>query len=103
MDMDYMPIASLEQVNRDLGKNRLKKGYYGTVEYIDATGYLFRSYLKGADAATDGLQIYKDGVLVGDVDVPKGFRVTGYNAPYYYSQVFEDEEAEKLTVYRFRL
>lgn len=32
MDMDYMPIASLEQVNRDLGKNRLKKGYYGTVE-----------------------------------------------------------------------
>lgn len=103
MDMNYMPIASLEQVNRDLGKNRLKKGYYGTVEYIDATGYLFRSYLKGADAATDGLQIYKDGVLVGDVDVPKGFRVTGYNAPYYYSQVFEDEEAEKLTVYRFRL
>ena len=103
MDMDYMPIASLEQVNRDLGKNRLKKGYYGTVEYIDATGYLFRSYLKGADAATDGLQIYKDGVLVGDVDVPKGFRVMGYNAPYYYSQVFEDEEAEKLTVYRFRL
>ena len=32
---------------------------------------LFRSYQKGDVADVDGLQIYRDGVLVGDVDVPK--------------------------------
>ncbi len=43
-----------------------------TVEYVDETGLLFRSYRKGGGSATDGLQVYRDGVLVGDVDVPFG-------------------------------
>ena len=43
-----------------------------TVEYVDETGLLFRSYRKGGGSVTDGLQVYRDGVLVGDVDVPPG-------------------------------
>ena len=39
-----------------------------TVEYVDETGLLFRSYRKGGGSVTDGLQVYRDGVLVGDVD-----------------------------------
>lgn len=33
--------------------------------------------------------IYKDGRLTTDTEVPKGLIVTGYSAPYYYSQVFD--------------
>lgn len=33
--------------------------------------------------------IYKDGRLTADTEVPKGLIVTGYSAPYYYSQVFD--------------
>ena len=54
------------------------------VEYVDETGLLFRSYRKGGGSVTDGLQVYRDGVLVGDVDVPLGFRMAGYVDPYYY-------------------
>ena len=48
------------------------------------------------------LQIYKDGQMVGDCSVPKGLKVTGYIEPYYYSQVFNDND-EGLTIYRFKL
>lgn len=33
--------------------------------------------------------IHKDGRLTADTEVPKGLIVTGYSAPYYYSQVFD--------------
>lgn len=33
--------------------------------------------------------IYKDGRLTADTEVPKGLIVTGYSAPYYYSQVLD--------------
>lgn len=102
MDMEYRPIYSWNDMNKHRA-NRKDKGRYSWIEYVDATGYLFRSYCKGTDSGTDGLQIYKKGVLIGDVDVPKNFRVTGYISPYYYSQIFEDDEHEKLTIFRFQL
>lgn len=102
IEMDYIPVGTWKEM-KNFQKNRKEKGRYSWLEYIDDTGYLFRSYIKGEAAASDGLQIYKDGILVADVDVPKNFRVTGYIAPYYYSQVFEDEGAEKLTICRFKL
>ena len=64
------------------------------VEYVDETGLLFRSYRKGGGSVTDGLQVYRDGVLVGDVDVPLGFRMAGYVVP--------DEEGERLYMFRFK-
>lgn len=33
------------------------------VEYVDETGLLFRSYRKGGGSVTDGLQVYRDGVI----------------------------------------
>lgn len=102
MDWEYRPVHSWQQMDA-YSANRKDKGRYGWVEYIDRTGYLFRSYCKGAGSPFDGLQIYLDGVLVGDVDVPRGLEVAGYIPPYYYSRVVEDEQAEKLMVYRFKL
>lgn len=102
MDMDYEPVRSLDDMPV-YRRNRETKGWYGWIEYIDETGILFRTYVKGQNSGTDGLQVYKDGILIADVDVPKGFRVVGYMEPYYYSQVFEDEENGRLEIMRFRL
>ena len=118
-DRNYRPICSFGQAGRDMDtaymalrtpdelqiffNQERAKGRYDWVEYVDETGVLFRSYVKGAEASTDGLQIYEGTVLVGDVDVPRGFRVKGYIAPYYYAEGPVDEENETLTLYRFTL
>ena len=101
---DYIPGLSFDDDSNYYLKNREEKGYYSWLEYIDETGMLFRSYVKGKDALTDGLQIYKsDKTMIADVDVPKGFKVLGYIEPFYYSQVVEDAEQGKLSIYRFKL
>ncbi len=101
---DYIPGLSFDDDSNYYLKNREEKGYYSWLEYIDETGMLFRSYVKGKDAQTDGLQIYRsDKTMIADVDVPKGFKVLGYIKPYYYSQVSEDAEQRKLSIYRFKL
>ena len=103
MDLDYVTINTLSESRKNWRNERQTKGYYNWLEYVDETDLLFRSYQKGETQSTDGLQIYKDGVLLGDVSVPKGLRVMGYVAPYYYSYVIADEEREIMYMYRFKL
>ncbi len=101
MDTDYERFGSLDEMDA-YGTNLMQKGYYSWVEYIDETGICCRSYKKGAISEYDGIQMYKDGKLIADCNVPKGFKVVGYIAPYYYSQVIDNED-EHLKVYRFKL
>lgn len=59
---------------------------------------------KQAGSANNGKQAgYGDIMLIGDVDVPVGFTVLGYMAPYFYSAIIADEQDEALTVFRFKL
>ena len=89
---------------RDLYFNdRPKRGYYTTVKVFSDNKLLMRSYRKGSESKYDGLQIYKDDILISDLDVPKGFEINGYIAPYYYSSAIIDEEKETISVYRFQL
>lgn len=103
MSSDYVKINDFEVMSKYYMSEKQTKGYYTWLEYVDETGLLFRSYQKGGTQLTDGLQIYKDGVLLGDVSVPKGLRVMGYVAPYYYSYVIADEKREIMYMYRFKL
>lgn len=100
MDTDYYPVSTWDEIDNYI-KNRSEKDSYSWIEYIDETGVLFRSYSKQGEA--DGLQIYKNQVLVADVEVPHGMKVIGYAEPYYYSSVIEDYVKEILTIFRFRL
>lgn len=100
---DYVEGMSFEDFDYYV-ENRNDKGRYGWLEFIDKTGMTFRSYVKSGAAESDGLQAYStDKDLIGDFDVPKGLNVVGYAEPYYYSQVFEDDEVGELYVYRFKL
>ena len=77
------------------------KGYYTWLERVG--DYIFRSYQKSSKATTYGLQIYKGGTLIGDVDVPRGFKVAGKVGDYFVSHIVIDEEAQKLYFYRFKI
>lgn len=103
MDQSYEETRSWTDDRDAAMRNRFERGYYTNVEYIDETGICFRSYQKGKHSEYDGLQIYKDGVLLGDCDVPKGLKVIGYIAPYYYSQVYDEDDGDRLYIYRFSL
>lgn len=78
-------------------------GYYDRIEFIQERNLLFRSYTRGKQNIFDGLQIYHNNILIGDVDVPKGFRVEGYIAPYFISNAFTASNYESMKFYLFEL
>ena len=102
MNNNYLSISDYKECRRSYRSERETKGYYYWLEYVDETALLFRSYRKSVE--TDGLQIYREGVLIADVDIPKGFRVMGYIAPYYYSYIIPklDEDDDSLIIYKFK-
>ena len=100
MDSDYLPVRSYEDADKYI-KNRQEKGSYGKIAV--AGDYIFRSYTRGAGSSVDGLQIYNDGVLVGDVDVPKGFRVAGKIGDRFFSEIFSDHDSGQLSCFAFSL
>ncbi|GHB44842.1 hypothetical protein [Mongoliitalea lutea] len=84
--------------------DRNRSSYYHSLDFVEESGLLFRGYSK-SNTVSDGLQIYKNDTLIGDVDVPKGFRFVGYKAPYYYGSFTynPDREDDFLQILRFKL
>lgn len=103
MNTDYLALHSVEEWAEFAPKEEGNKGHYGWVEYIDETNTLFRSYKKGPHSEYDGLQIYRDNKLIADVEVPKGTRITGYIAPYYYTHILENWNDHRVYLYKFKL
>lgn len=105
MNTDYSKCALGIQgfyaaYNNDI---ELKKvGYYYWMKHLN--GYTFRAYRVSGTAKTDRLQIYdRQYDLIADVEVPKDFRVVGYAAPYYVTQIMTKETEDGLYFYRFKL
>jgi hypothetical protein len=94
---------TFDTFRKGYAQNRQERGYYTGIDYIDDTKTLFRTYRRGNDNVSDGLQIYKDGMLIGDIDVPAGFKILGYIAPYYYASKGIDEDNEAITIFRFTI
>ena len=103
INTNYKKIHSYKECRKFYYDERETKGYYGWLQYINETNILFRSYSKGDKESTDGLQIYKNSTLLGDIDVPKNFKIIGYIKPYYYTQAKIEEEEERIIIYRFKL
>jgi len=104
MDTDYKIFPStdnIEKLNTHWQKEVKTRGYYTGIHVEPKLNLIFRSYTKGKNNLQDGLQIYRGKTLMADVDVPSGFKVTGYAEPYIYSSVFVNEENDLLYVYRF--
>ena len=105
INTDY-PEFNSKNINDIMGilnNEKPNTSYYTKVKYIEEKNIFFRSYHKPIAEGVDGLQIYKGNVLVADVDVPKGFEVAGYIAPYFYSDAILEEDELTLKAYKFTL
>ena len=65
--------------------------------------FVFRSYFKSKESRTDGLQIYKDGTLIGDVDVPHAFRLAGKGKDWFFTNIAFDENSGAMSFYKFKI
>lgn len=100
MDRNYN-MVEMDNFRAEYPLQRMKKGYYDRVSLVN--GKVFRSYKKGTHSQYDGLQIYEDGVLIADVETPKGVEIAAYIEPYYYSAFICDEAREEISSYKFKL
>ena len=103
MTNNYMRLNSIKDFRRESLIQRETRSHYTWLEYIDERELLFRSYQKDETCSTDGLQIYERAKLIGDLDVPKGFRVIGYSEPNFIASVPIDEDGEIIVFYKFKL
>lgn len=103
MSTEYSNLHTIKDFRHKNLEEREKYSYYTWIEYVDERNLLFRSYKKQNSMGYDGLQIYKNNTLIGDVYVPKNFRVVGYSSPYFYGVVPVDEDKETIKFYKFKL
>ena len=103
MDTNYHSTKNIDSFNNVWKEQTLDRGYYTDIKYISSLDETVRCYQKSSHATTDGLQIYKQGKLIGDFDVPNGFKVSAYIAPYYYSDVICNENNKTIKFYRLKL
>ena len=101
MNQNYQAIRSWEECSKMVSEDRTNKGYYTSLYVSPTDNYIFRTYQKGSHDSTDGLQIYQNEVLIGDVPAPKGIKIIGYIAPYYYATCGIDEENERIELFKF--
>lgn len=103
MDRKAVTFSTIKDFQLGHVKNREEQGFYNNLIYVDETNLLFRSYQKGKKVNKDGLQIYKNGILLGDVEVPKGLKIVGYIAPFYYASTIINDEEEDIKMYKFTI
>ena len=100
MNKNYKSL-SVDNFRNDLLEEEETKGRYTSLCVVgDLT---FRTYRTGTPKNETRLQIYDRTTLIGDVQVPYGFKVMGYIEPYYYSEFICDEDKETIEIYRFKL
>lgn len=103
MDTAYPEFRTFEDSDIHFSACRQNYGYYRYLKWIPQTNVLFRGYQKQKAPFEDGLQVYRNRCLVADFNVPRGFEVIGYIAPWYYAGVKPDYANEKFIIYRFKL
>lgn len=77
MRTNYTLTNTFEDAELNLRKDWYEFGYYSYLVYEPKSKFLFRGYTKGKGAKSDGLQVYSDYQLVGDLNVPLGFKIIG--------------------------
>ncbi len=101
MVTDYTETKTLKESESNFFLHRKSFGYYSFLK--EGNGLIFRGYHKGGDATTDGMQVYKDKVLIADFDTPKGSQYIGYSSGYHFFIVSMNSEKEIFTLGKFKL
>jgi len=103
MKTEFKNTSDMELFNSNYHEQSKLNGHYTFLEFFENKDLLFRGYSKGIGEASDGLQIYKDNVLIADIDVPRGFRMSGIIDNEVYSNAFIDQSKNAIKIYKFKL
>lgn len=112
MDISYRQVNTVDDWGSYWYFARVKKGFYKHIYSDSERNLIFRSYHLGNkndvfENIGDNpkrLQIYKNFTLVGDVEVPKFFKIIGKIGGYYYADgSVENPDNEEIVLYRFKL
>lgn len=104
MNTKYRPYKDIKDMHLKYQNDIKEFGYYTSLNYDASDGLLFRGYEKGRGAGT-GLQIYDadSHALIGDLNMPHGFKFMGKKDGTYYGCSAVDEYAGTIVLYHFKL
>ncbi|MHA7944854.1 hypothetical protein ACJOV8_017385 [Formosa sp. 3Alg 14/1] len=103
MKSNYPTTNGYEEAEELFQQHIQDYGNYRYVKFIPGQNLLLRGYTKGKGSLNDGLQIYKDYSLIGDVEVPKNLEIIGAIGDEFYAvSTFSNEENE-LVIYKINL
>jgi hypothetical protein len=91
MKVDYEQVVGTENYVQYYKELRPKYGFFTFIYHLPELNLLFRGYQRGESENEDGLQIYQGEVLIGDVDVPKGFNLIGYRNSKFYGEIKSED------------
>jgi hypothetical protein len=77
MKVDYPITKSFKEAEMNRQKDWEEYGHYSYISADSKDDLIFRVYTRGKYAKKDGLQVYRNYQLMGDFDVPKGFKIIG--------------------------
>ena len=103
MNLHYKNQTDPRKFRENYSEQVKNAGHYTFIKHFAPQGYTFRGYHKSGTATSDGLQIYQKQILIADVDVPLGFRVEGYIAPFFYSNAKLDIKNNDAKIFKFKL
>jgi len=77
MKTNYRQTMNYEEAQKNELEDLSIYGYYNDLKVFTKQNLIFRTYTKSKESNSDGLQVYKNYDLIGDLSVPKGFRIVG--------------------------
>lgn len=102
MKINYRLTDNYEQAQKNEIEDLTIYGYYSSIKLIPEENLVFRTYTRGQGSTNDGLQIYKNYNLIGDVTVPKGFKIIGKIDDDYIGATSKEISEEEVLIYKIK-
>lgn len=100
MKTNYITTNSYEEAHKRELEDYSKYSFYNSL-YIDKN-LVFRGYTKN-NTKNDGLQIYKKGILIADLNFPKHYKIIGKIGNEYYASKIGIKKREDMHVLKLKL
>lgn len=100
MKTNYVTTNSYEEAHKREFEDYSKYSFYNSL-YIDKN-LVFRGYTKN-NTKNDGLQIYKNGILIADLNFPKRYKIIGKIGNEYYASKIGIKKREDMHILKLKL
>jgi len=103
MKLNYETTDKYEGTDRLKSIHLAKYGYYHSVKSISDEKLFFRIYSIGQNSNTNRLQVYKNKILVSDIEIQKDMTVLGYSNETIFLSKTKDATADRIVIYKIKL